>query len=168
MLSQPISRAVAPWQFDLALVGIVRCATDTGLPPTHIRVCVSGCACKYQLSIDAVLHGLMACIRCHNLMACATSRVHAYLRGGHHQAHALLGVALFLYDGGGAVQEGINGRGGLRLRLLPSADAHHALITCCSSNRESLSPAHIAILAARKAMAGKAACQVCAAVSNTE
>jgi len=111
---------------------------------------VSGCACKYQLSIDAVLNGLMACIRCHNLMACATWRVRAYLRGGHHQAHALLRIALLLYDGGGAVHESINGGGGLRLRLLPSADAHHALITRCTSKRESLKHARVAVCSSQE------------------
>ena len=96
-----------------------------------MRASISSAQMQHSMAITA-------CTRCHNLMACATSRVHAYLRGGHHQAHALLGVALFLYDGGGAVHESINGGGGLRLRLLPPADAHHALITCCSSKRESL------------------------------
>ena len=78
-------------------------------------------------------------------MACATLRVYAYLRGGHHQAHALLRIALFLYDGGSAVHKGINGGRGLGLRLLPPADAHHTLITCCNSKRGSLKHAHVAL-----------------------
>jgi len=97
--------------------------------------------CASQLSIDAALNGLMAC---------ATLQVRAYLRGGHHQAHALLRIALFLYDGGGAIHEGINGGRGLRLRLLPPADAHHTLITCCSSKRESLKPAHAAVFGSQE------------------
>ena len=92
----------------------------------------------------------MACTPRHNLTACATLRVRAYLRGGHHQAHALLRIALFLYDGGGAVHEGVNSRRGLRLRLLPPTDAHHALITCCSSKRESLKPACVAFFGSQE------------------
>ncbi len=165
MLSQPVSKAVPSYSTQRAhspaTVGIqnsrqsiscclqhctVHHATDSGLSPGSVSVDV----CASQLSIDAVLNGLMACTRCHDLMACATLWVHAYLRGGHHQAHALLRIALFLYDRGGAIHEGINSGRGLRLRLLPTANAHHTLITCCSSKTESLKPACIAIFGSQE------------------